>query len=92
MRYCVKLTKEAKEGIKFFKKAGERQVLNKIELLLEELELQPRKGEGKPKRIPFRGKKYWRRKITDKHRLIYDIKDNIVTVTVIKVGDHYDDK
>ena len=91
-RYFIKYTREAEDGVNNLINAGDKIALRKLDQLFKELELHPKKGSGTPRKINFRGKKYWRRKITDKHRLIYDIKDNIVTVTVIKIGGHYDEK
>lgn len=34
----------------------------------------------------------WRRKISDKHRLVYEIHDQVVEVLVISAWGHYDDK
>ena len=35
---------------------------------------------------------YWSRRINQKDRLIYRVKDEIITVTVVQVGQHYKDK
>jgi len=32
------------------------------------------------------------RKITDKHRLVYAVKDDIITVDIFSAKGHYDDK
>ena len=90
--YKILFSEEAIEGKEKLEKAGDKHVLKKLEILINELRIHPKKGEGKPKRILFRGDIVWVRRITDKHRLIYDIHENIVTVAVIKIGDHYDDK
>ena len=34
----------------------------------------------------------WRRKISDKHRLVYEIHDQVVEVLVLSSWGHYDDK
>ena len=90
--YKIEYLKEAKEDLLKLKLSGEKQILKRIRLFIEEMKIHPKRGKGKPKKVPFRGLKLWSRRITDKHRIIYDIKDNIVTVTVIKIGGHYDDK
>ena len=91
-KYKIIYLKEAKTELYKLKLSGETNLLNRIIMLIKELKVDPKRGKGKPKRVDFRGKKYWSRRITDKHRLIYDIHENIVTVTIIKVGKHYDDK
>ena len=50
MKYNVVLTKKAKQGIEFFKDAGNWQAVEKIELMLEEIEIHPKTGQGKPER------------------------------------------
>ena len=92
MRYNVVLSKKALEGIQSFIKAGDWQSINKIKQILEELESHPKTGEGKPKRARQFPGNVWSRRITKKHRLIYEIFENIVTVQVFKVGGHYYDK
>ena len=56
--YVIDYTDEALEGINHFTYSGEKQVLKKLQILINELKTHPRTGEGKPKRITFRGKKY----------------------------------
>ena len=91
-RYRIRFLPQAEKDIQKHEIAGDKQTLKKIDILLEELKIHPRKGEGKPKYITYKGKKLWARKITDKHRLLYKIKDNIVTVLIIQAWGHYDDK
>lgn len=46
------------------------------------------KGIGKPERLKH--KKYWSRRITDEHRLIYDVVEKYIYVFSCK--GHYEDK
>ena len=84
MSYKIILTENAVEGILRLRKAGERQALKKIDRLLSELEEHPETGTGKP------GK--WSRRITERHRLVYEIFDEYVEVVVLSACGHYDDK
>jgi toxin YoeB len=73
--------------------SGQKIVFNKIKTLEKELAEHPREGTGKPKRLKgFPDKDRWSRRITDKHRLVYDIKDDIVVVLLISAYGHYDDE
>ena len=60
--------------------------------LIEELKLHPRTGTGKPKQLSGDRAGQWSRRITQKHRLIYEIHDTEVVVLVLTAYGHYDDK
>lgn len=66
-----------------FKKAGK---------LLIELQEHPKTGTGKPE--PLAGDRIgqWSRRISLKHRLIYEIEETVVKVDVLSAYGHYDDK
>lgn len=49
-------------------------------------------GTGKPEPLSGDRSGQWSRRITQKHRLIYEIEENIVTVDVLSAYGHYDDK
>lgn len=63
-----------------------------IVTLLEELKDHPETGIGNPERLKGNLTGYWSRHINKKHRLIYKIKDDIVTVYVISAYGHYGNK
>lgn len=90
MIYKLLITKEAEKDIRFLKK-NEPGSYNKIIKLLRELRNHPRTGTGKPKILKNTNSIYSRR-ITRKHRLIYSVDEDKVTVIVISALGHYDDK
>jgi toxin YoeB len=92
MSYKIELTDEFMEDISFLRKAGEKAALKKIESLLMELEEHPYTGTGHPKQLSGDRAGQWSRHITKKHRLVYKIHDNTVTVLVLSAYGHYDDK
>ena len=49
-------------------------------------------GTGKPEQLKGGGGTLWSRRITKKHRLIYEIIDTVVHVDVLSTYGHYDDK
>jgi toxin YoeB len=51
MAYHLDFTDKAKEDIAFFKKAGNKAILNKLKALLEELTEHPFSGTGKPEAL-----------------------------------------
>jgi len=90
MIYSISLSESAELDIIKLTKSGDKQVLKKLNTLLNELREHPETGTGKPERLKYVNK--WSRRINDKHRLIYEIFEEIVTVEVVQAYGHYDDK
>lgn len=60
--------------------------------LLDELYTHPKTGTGHPEQLRGTGGNRWSRHISDRHRLVYEIRDTEVIVIVIAAYGHYDDK
>ena len=82
-RAMVDLAKLAKSEPKAFLKA---------QALIEELKEHPRTGTGHPEQLSGDRAGQWSRRITQKHRLVYEINDNEVIVLILTSYGHYDDK
>ncbi len=91
MNYVIKFTDDAENDIKRLKRS-EPPAYKKVTKLLEELGVHPYSGTGKVERLKHYEEATWSRRITDKHRLVYRVYDNIVEVLVISAYGHYDDK
>lgn len=90
--YKLKYTPEALFGVENFKRAGDKSILKKLDKLLEELIEHPRSGTGHPEQLKgYPNKERWSRHITKKHRLVYDIEEEVIVVLIISVYGHYDD-
>lgn len=89
--YILKFEDEAKEDLAKLKRS-EPKSFEKATKLLEELQDHPKTGRGKPKPLSGDRSGQWSRRITDKHRLVYKIKDDEVIVLVLSAWGHYDDK
>ena len=89
--YEVRYQKDALDDLAKLKRQ-EPAAFNKAVKLIDELYEHPRTGTGKPE--PLRGDKagQWSRRITQKHRLVYEIRDLEVIVIVISSYGHYEDK
>jgi Txe/YoeB family toxin of toxin-antitoxin system len=48
-------------------------------------------GTGKPKPLSYGKTGQWSRRITAKHRLVYSVDDEKITVLMITASGHYDD-
>ena len=92
MKYTLEFTKVALADIDKHKKSGDRTVLKKLDKLFNELMVNPRKGTGKPEQLKGDLGGLYSRRINKKHRLIYDIQDEIITVIVLSAHLHYGDK
>ena len=91
MAYKIRYQKQAIEDAKKLKKE-EPKAFEKLLKLEAELKEHPRTGTGKPE--PLSGNRVGElsRRITKKHRLVYEIHDTEVVVLVLTAYGHYDDK
>lgn len=89
--YTVIFSPKAEQDLKALKKS-EPQAYKKARLLIEELAEHPKTGRGKPELKKYDLANFYARKITDKHRLVDAIDDEIVTVDIVSAKGHYDDK
>ncbi len=89
--YEVRYQKEALDDMAKLKRQ-EPSAFKKAIKLIDELYEHPKTGTGKPE--PLSGEKagQWSRRITKKHRLVYEIRDAQVIVIVVSAYGHYSDK
>lgn len=73
-------------------KRSEPQAYKKAIKLITELQEHPETGTGHPKPLGGDRTRQWSRRITGKHRLIYEIEEKEITVLVLSAYGHYDDK
>ena len=78
---------EALDDIKFWKDSGNVAVQNKISKLIEDIRQHPFTGIGKPEALRFNLSGCWSRRITDKDRLVYEVKDG--NIHVLSLRGHY---
>ncbi len=69
-------------------KKPDPKLLSKIISLLIEIASAPFTGTGKPEALKHSLKGKWSRRITQEHRLIYEVKDE--TIWIISCRFHYD--
>ncbi len=69
---------------------SEHKLVKKIFSLIADIQKHPFEGIGKPEALKNNYSGYWSRRITDKHRLVYQINDDEIIIIACK--DHYDDK
>ncbi len=88
MSFHLDFTNKAKGDIATFKKAGNKVVLKKLFTLLEELREHPFTGTGKPEQLKYALSGLWSRRINSKHRLVYEVDNDIVYILSVK--GHYE--
>lgn len=89
--YKVEISTDADKAVRKWKKSNP-QLWKKYQKIYNELIDHPRSGLGHPE--PLKGGRdiTWSRHVTAHDRLIYDIYDDVITVLVVEVEGHYDDK
>lgn len=92
MSFEIVFSIKANKDIERIKKTGDRNLLKKLDSLLEELKEHPKTGTGKPEQLKHYEIPTWSRRISGEHRLVYRIQDEVVTVLVLSAYGHYNDK
>lgn len=82
-------TPKAKEHLNFWAKAGNKPILKKILQLTNAIIENHYEGVGKPEPLKYELTGLWSRRITDEHRYVYKITDDILFVFSLK--GHYQD-
>jgi toxin YoeB len=92
MSYVLNFSKTALKDIEKHRKSGNKVTLKKIEKLLNELIEHPMTGTGQPEILKHDLAGLYSRRINQKHRLVYSINEQIVTIYVLSAWSHYGDK
>jgi len=81
---------KAIEDINFWKKSGQKTIQNKISKLIEDIQLHPATGLGKPEVLKYELSGLWSREINKGNRLIYEVIGS--QLHIISMRGHYSDK
>ena len=90
MSYFIVPTEDAEQDMVRLRKS-EPSAYRKVLKLIDELRVHPRTGTGKPEQLKGDRAGQWSRRITKKHRLIYEIVEDKVLVYVLAAYGHYDE-
>ena len=66
----------------------DKTIAKKIRRLIKEIQREPFRGIGKPEPLKNQWSSYWSRRITNEHRLVYKIQDDILII--VQARHHYD--
>lgn len=91
-KFIVEIQPTAKKDLARHKKSGNKAANAKIIKMLDELLIDPYIGTGQPEQLKHDLQGLWSRRINQKDRLIYEVRENIVTVYVLSAMGHYSDK
>lgn len=89
--YEIEFAPEALAGIAKLKKS-EPACFKKLGKLLDELKEHPYTGTGHPEPLKGTSVPIWSRRISSKHRLVYEIIEDKVKVFILATYGHYNDK
>lgn len=82
MNYDLSYTDDATEDIRLLKR-NEPSAYKKLVKLLIELMEHPETGTGKPEQLRGNLSGMWSRRITDKHRLVYEIHKDKIDILIV---------
>ena len=91
MSYVLRFSPDAEEELKKWKKSAPK-LFKKLSEVLSELIIHPKQGIGHPEALKGGDGITYSRRISGKHRVVYDVYEKIVEVHVLSIGGHYDDK
>ena len=69
--------------------ANDGDIFLKIDRLIKDISRDPFKGLGKPEPLKYQFQGYWSRRITQEHRLIYRLVNDVIII--VSLRGHYDD-
>lgn len=91
-KFRINLSKGAAQDLKKLYKFGRKADISKVQKIFAELEENPREGTGNPEQLKHYEIPTWSRRINKKDRLVYQIFDEEVVVTVLQALGHYNDR
>jgi toxin YoeB len=88
----IVFTSKARKDLNFWIKSGNKNVLSKIADLIEDIQLHPFEGIGKPEQLKHQLSGKWSRRINQEHRLIYKVteENTIEILDILSLKGHYE--
>ena len=80
---------QAEKDREYWKRSGNKVIMNRITAFLKDISEHPYTGIGKPEPLKYELAGYWSRRINSEHRIIYSVHDEIVTVYILSMRYHY---
>ena len=85
-------SEKAQKDREFWKKSGNKAIMNKITALIEDIQLHPFEGIGKPEPLKYELSGKWSRRINQEHRIIYRVteEETIEILDILSLKGHYE--
>ena len=75
----IKYTKNAAEDIAYWK-TKDKKIYKRFCILIHDIEKNPFKGLGKPESLKYNLKGKWSRRLTQEHRVVYEVFEDFVII------------
>jgi toxin YoeB len=88
----IVFTPKARKDLDFWIKSGNKNVLNKITSIIEDIQIHPFEGIGKPEPLKHNLTGRWSRRINQEHRIIYKVteENTIEILDILSLKGHYE--
>ncbi|MEA3352458.1 MAG: Txe/YoeB family addiction module toxin [Campylobacterota bacterium] len=63
-----------------FWQTNDKKILRKINQLIKDIKRKPFEGIGKPESLKHQLSGFWSRRISDEHRLVYEVYENSIAI------------
>jgi toxin YoeB len=85
-------SEKAQKDREFWKKSGNAAIMKKISALIEDIQLHPFEGIGKPEPLKHQLSGKWSRRIYKEHRIIYKVteENTIEILDILSLKGHYE--
>ncbi|CAM3980914.1 Txe/YoeB family addiction module toxin [Flavobacterium branchiophilum] len=85
-------SEKAQKDRDFWKKSGNKAVMKKISALIDDIQLHPYEGIGKPEPLKHQLSGKWSRRINQEHRIIYKVteENTIEILDILSLKGHYE--
>ncbi len=80
----IVLLRNAEKDLEEWKSSGNKAVLKRIRELLTSIQQTPFEGIGKPEALKHALSGKWSRRITDEHRLVYEVTSSLIKIFSLK--------
>ncbi|MEN6455399.1 MAG: Txe/YoeB family addiction module toxin [Prolixibacteraceae bacterium] len=88
----ITYSEQAQEDIDYWKKSGNKAIMNKITTLLKDTSGHPYTGIGKPESLKYELSGKCSRRITSDHRMVYIVRESMNDIYVLSLRYHYPQK
>jgi toxin YoeB len=85
-------SEKAQKDREYWRKSGNKAIMNKITALIEDIQLHPYEGIGKPEPLKYQLSGKWSRRINQEHRIIYKVteENTIEILDILSLKGHYE--